>query len=126
MVSYHVAQSGTGGHSDEGVGFSSYQVRCECTNLSSVWRMWFRPWWKEHSSFIIVLVVVPARLRVFHQCGGCGSSLGDKNRVLSSVWQDVVPAWMGLCLSDEYVRYKCRAISQMVVGVSYHAGEYKC
>ena len=30
LVSYQVAQSGTGGHSDKGVGFSSYQVRCEC------------------------------------------------------------------------------------------------
>ena len=31
LVRYQVAQSGTGGHSDEGVGFGSYQVRCECT-----------------------------------------------------------------------------------------------
>ena len=37
LVRYQVAQSGTGGHSDKGVGFISYQVRCECTNISSLW-----------------------------------------------------------------------------------------
>ena len=30
LVRYQVAQSGTGGLSGEGGGFSSFQVRCEC------------------------------------------------------------------------------------------------
>ena len=30
LVSYQVAQSGTRNHSNEGVGFGSYEIRCEC------------------------------------------------------------------------------------------------
>ena len=30
LVCYQVAQSGTGGISDEGVGFGSYEIICDC------------------------------------------------------------------------------------------------
>ena len=44
LVRYQVAQSGTGGLSDEGGGFGSFQVRCECMPFHHGERIKFLPW----------------------------------------------------------------------------------
>ena len=44
LVSYQVAQSGTGGLSGEGGGFGSFQVRCECMPFHHGERIKLLPW----------------------------------------------------------------------------------
>ena len=44
LVSYQVAQSRFGGLSDEGGGFGSFQVRCECMPFRHGERIKFLPW----------------------------------------------------------------------------------
>ena len=57
------------GHSGEGVGFSSYQVRCERT--------------KSFFSVADVVLTLVRRTEFFHHCVGCGSSPVES---LPSVW----------------------------------------
>ena len=44
LVSYQVAQFGTGGLFDEGGGFGSFQVRCECMPFRHSERIKFLLW----------------------------------------------------------------------------------